>query len=293
MIVLINAGAGSVKDEGERAKLLGLLTASVPDAQVRCTDADVTMNDLIRQAINDAPDVIAAGGGDGTINAVASALVGTSLVLGVLPLGTLNHFAADVGIPTTIAESVAVLRAGVVRQVDVGAINNRIFLNNAGLGLYPEIVERREQKQRAGLRKWPAAVLSAIQALMRFRQFDVRIRVDNTVLLRRTAALMVGNNEYTNPDSLEPRRPSLTSGVLAVYIPRARSRWRLIWDAIRALVGNVRESDGFERLVCTEFTVESKRRVVRVSIDGELTRLETPLVFRSRAGALRVLAPRE
>lgn len=293
IIVLINSGAGSVKDEGDRAKLLQLLAMTVPDAETRCTDAQVTMDELIRQGVKDAPRVLVAGGGDGTINAVASALVGTPIALGVLPLGTLNHFAADLGIPETIENAVELLRDGVVRQVDVGEVNDRIFLNNAGLGLYPEIVERREKQERAGIHKWPAAIVATIQALIRYRQFSIRIRAKNMASLRRTAALFVGNNEYTNPDSLEPRRTSLVTGLLAVYIPRARGRWRLIWDAICALVGSVRETDGFELLVSNEFTVEAKNPLVRVSIDGEVVRLETPLLFRSRAAALRVLAPKQ
>ncbi|MEP7381659.1 MAG: diacylglycerol kinase family protein [Gemmatimonadota bacterium] len=291
IIVLINSGAGSEKDERDRARLLRLLATTLPDAETRCTDAHATLDALIRQALKETPTLLVAGGGDGTINAVASALVDTSMVLGVLPLGTLNHFAADLGIPTNLADAVELLRTGVVRQVDVGGVNDRIFLNNAGLGLYPEIVERRENKQRAGSRKWPAAVAATIQALIRYRRFDVRIRADNIAVRRRTAALLVGNNEYTNPDSLAPRRASLTGGTLEVYIPRARGRWRLIWDAIVALVGGVGQSGGFERLVSNEFTVESKHPRVRVSIDGEVVRLETPLVFRSRVGALRVLAP--
>lgn len=290
-IVLINSGAGSVKDERDRTKLLELLATTVPDALVRCTDAHVTMDALIRQAMQQAPTVLVAGGGDGTINAVASAVIGTSVILGVLPLGTLNHFAADLGIPTTMAEAVELLRDGVVRDVDVGGVNDRIFLNNTGLGLYPEIVERRERKQRAGIGKWPAAMVATIQALVRYRQFGVRLRADDTVILRRTAAMMVGNNQYTNPDSLEPHRPSLTSGMLAVYIPRARGRWRLIRDAIAALIGNVDRSAGFELIVSAEFTVESRSPRLRVSLDGELVRLASPLLFRSRAGALRVLAP--
>ncbi|WP_373063610.1 diacylglycerol kinase family protein [Gemmatimonas sp.] len=222
IIVLINSGAGSIKDERDRAKLLGLLAATVPDAEVRCTDAHVTMHELIRQAMRDVPSMLVAGGGDGTINAVASAVVGTSVILGVLPLGTLNHFATDLRIPTTMAAAVELLRDGVVRDVDVGGVNERIFLDNAGLGLYLEIVERRESKQRAGLAKWPAAIAATVQALIRYRQFGVRLHANDTVLLRRTAALLVGTNEYTNPDSLEPHRPSLTSGMLAVYIPRAQ-----------------------------------------------------------------------
>jgi len=291
--VLINSGAGSVKGDNDRANLLRLLAATVPDADIRCSSADVTMDQLIRQAMKDAPTLLVAGGGDGTINSVAAAIVDTSTVLGVLPLGTLNHFADDLGISATIAEAVDVLHNGVVRQVDVGAVNDRIFLNNAGLGLYPEIVERRERKQRAGSSKWPAAFAATVEALIRYRQLGLRFRVNGVASLRRTAAVFVGNNEYTNPDSFEPRRASLTTGLLAAYIPRARGRWRLIWDAIGALVGSVREADGFELLVSTEFTVESKSPLVRVSIDGEVVRLETPLQFRSRARALRVLAPQQ
>lgn len=291
ILVLINSGAGSVKAEHDRAALLSLLAATVPDAETRCTDAHVTMDALIGHAMKHPPDVLVAGGGDGTINAVAAALAGTSTVLGILPLGTLNHFAADLGIPTTIADAVVLLRDGVVRHVDVGVVNDRIFLNNVGLGLYPEIVERREKTQRAGIGKWPAAIAATIRALIRYSQFRVRIRADDIAVRRRTAALLVGNNAYTNLDSLEPRRTSLTAGMLSVYIPRARGRWQLIWDALAALVASVDKSEDFERLVSNEFTVETRRPSIRVSIDGELVRLKTPLLFRSRAGALPVLAP--
>ncbi len=288
---IVNAGAGSMQDDAARTLLENQLTHALPGIVVFWCDAEHPVNEMVAQAMQASPTLLIACGGDGTINAVASAIVGTDVVLGVLPGGTLNHFAKDLGIPTDLAQAVLVLRDGAPRQVDVGTVNDRIFLNNAGLGLYPEIVRRREAHQRRGVSKWPAAALSAVRALIRYRELGIRLRTGTTTLLRRTPALFVGNNEYSNHDSLKPSRDSLTTGLLSVFIPRARGRVQLLWFTLRALVGNVRDDAGFELLLLERFTTEAKHALAHVSIDGEVVKLNTPLAFASRPGALRVMAP--
>ena len=111
------------------------------------TAKDEDVSELVRAAVRRGATVVAAGGGDGTVNAVASVLVGTETTLGVLPLGTLNHFAKDIGIPLEMEEALAVLRDGKVQHVDVGTVSDRIFINNSGLGLYPDMVFNRERRQ--------------------------------------------------------------------------------------------------------------------------------------------------
>ncbi len=288
---IVNGGAGSMKDEADRARLRDQLTSALPDVVILWCDAQHPVDAMIAQAMAASPHLLIACGGDGTINAVASAIVGTDVVLGVVPGGTLNHFARDVGIPTDLGEAVIVLRDGAPRRVDVGSVNDRIFLNNAGLGLYPEIVRRREAHQRRGASKWPAAAVSAIRALRGYRELGVRLRTDTTTLLRRTPALFVGNNEYSNHDTLKPGRDSLVNGVLSVFIARARGPVKLLWFTLRAMVGNVRDDDGFELLLLDRFTAESKHTLVHVSIDGEVVKLSAPLAFESRPGALLVMAP--
>lgn len=288
--VLVNGQAGSVNSESARLQLEEQLAKALPDAIVRWSDASVSMDQLIQQAMKESPTLLVAGGGDGTINAIASAIVGTDTVLGVLPVGTLNHFAKDAGIPTDLADAVAVLRDGVAARIDVGMVNDRIFLNNAGLGIYPEIVRRREAQQRQGVSKWPAAVAATIRVLYRYRELGLRLRVDGATLLRRTSALFVGNNEYSNDDSIEPYRKTLSANTLSVFIPRARRPLPLLWFTLRALIGSVRNNRGFEMLLVQEFTIESKHRKLNVSIDGEVVSLPTPLQFRVQRAALRVLS---
>src|SRR5581483_6186931 len=116
----------------------------------------------------DKPPVIVAAGGDGTLNAVASALVGTDIALGVLPMGTLNHFAKDLKIPLDVAHAARAIAEGHTKTVDVGVVNGRIFVNNSSLGLYPHIVRARELKQhRPGWGKWTALVWATWLVLRR------------------------------------------------------------------------------------------------------------------------------
>lgn len=288
--VLLNGQAGSVNSESDRSQLLQQLATALPDAIVRWTDANVTMDQLIQQAMKESPTMVVAGGGDGTINAVASAIVGTDTVLGVLPVGTLNHFAKDAGIPTDLAKAVTLLRDGVVKRIDVGTVNDRIFLNNAGLGIYPEIVRHREAQQRHGASKWPAAIAATARVLYRYRELGLRLRMEGTTLLRRTPALFVGNNEYCNDDTLEPYRKTLSAGTLSVFIPSARGPLPLLWFTLRALIGSIRNSRGFEMLLVDRFTIESRSRNLNVSIDGEVVSLPTPLHFSVQPSALRILA---
>jgi diacylglycerol kinase family enzyme len=110
------------------------------------------------QAVSEQSNPVVAGGGDGTVNVVATKLVGTGTALGVLPLGSLNHFSKDAGIPQDVEQAVSTIFTGRVTAVDVGEVNDRIFLNNSSLGTYPEVVRMREEEQRHGQGKWAALV---------------------------------------------------------------------------------------------------------------------------------------
>ena len=117
-----------------------------------------------------------AAGGDGTVRAVAAAILDTDAVLGVLPSGTLNHFARDLGLPPDLASCVRLLKTGTVRAVDAAEVNGRAFLNNSGLGVYPSMVTQREKRRRRfGQRKWIAFFLAGVATLRRFPFLDVRL----------------------------------------------------------------------------------------------------------------------
>src|SRR5262249_2923094 len=143
------------------------------------------------------PAMIVAGGGDGTIGTVAAAVAGTETALGVLPLGTLNHFAKDLGIPLDTAAAIHTLFTGRIAQVDVGRVNDHVFVNNSSLGLYPRIVQQREALQRHGASKWIAFAQALIYVLRNHSSIYLKIKVDDAgTEFRKTPFVFIGNNKY-------------------------------------------------------------------------------------------------
>ncbi len=224
------------------------------------------------------------------INAVASVLIETDRTLGVLPLGTLNHFAKDLHIPPALGESVRTILGGTVARVDVGEVNGRFFLNNSGLGLYPMIVRHREKLQdRLGHGQWPAFLWAALSVLRRYPFLVVRVNAGDHESVRRTPFIFIGNNEYEIA-RFEIRK-RLDAGRLCLYMARRTGRLGLLRFALRALVGKLKNEKDFDALCTEEVYIETKRTRVHVAIDGEVTVMPTPLHYRVRPGALRVLVP--
>jgi diacylglycerol kinase family enzyme len=239
----------------------------------------------------DGAPVVVAGGGDGTINAVASALAGSATRLGVLPLGTLNHFAKDLKIPLDLDEAVANAVKGAPQQVDVGEVNGRIFLNNSSLGIYPDIVRDREQQQRhLGRGKWHAFGRAVFVALRRFPFMSVRLKINGDEHLRRTPFVFIGNNEYLQGLTLGARE-RLDSGKLCLYVAQQPTRLGLLRYAVHALFGQLSEARDFDVLSAPELVIETRHKQIRVATDGEVTMMTPPLCYRSRASALSVIVP--
>ena len=289
--IIANGGAKSMTAPAARQELTQLLSRELPGATLTFAEQGDDVQLLARNAIADGATMLVAGGGDGTVNAIASMVAGTPTVLGVLPLGTLNHFAKDLGIPDDMASAVRTLAAGEIVMVDVGSVNDRIFVNNSGLGLYPDMVHHRVRRQKEGAAKWTAALIESVKALLRYRLLGIRVVVDGRSLLRRTPVVFIGNNEYTVKKALEPSRERIDGGVLCLYIPHTRSRLRFIWFALRALFGKPRPDREFDTILTDALTIESRRHHLRVSLDGEVVSMNTPLEYRCRPRTLRVMAP--
>lgn len=289
--IIANGGAREMADAESREAFAKQLESILPGATLDFIGESHNVASLVKTALARGATVIAAAGGDGTVNAVAAHVMGTSAALGVLPLGTLNHFAKDAGIPVEIEDALRVLSDGVVAAVDVGTVADRIFLNNSGLGLYPEMVQNREQRQKRGMSKWPAMFIESAKAFRRYRLMQLQVNVDGATVQRRTPAVFIGNNDYSLEDTFAPKRTSLTEGALCLYIPRATTRMGLVWFSMRALFGNPTPGTDFDKFMATEFTINSRRRKGRVSIDGEVTVLKLPLEYAIKPGALRLMVP--
>jgi diacylglycerol kinase family enzyme len=289
--ILINGRAGAGAALADRKQLEDRILGMLPDARVLFTGNGTDVAAEARRSVENGARMVVGGGGDGTISAIAAVLAGTDVPLGILPLGTLNHFAKDLGIPLDLDGAVAILAAGHSIRVDVGEVNGSPFINNSGLGLYPVIVQIRELRQSQGIAKWPAALWATGKAFLRYERLSIRVLVDGKELRRRTPVVFVGNNEYLLGGIQFPVRARLDDGRLSVYIPHAHGRLRLIWFSIRALVGKPRPDRDFDAFLTSEFWIESRHHSLKVSLDGEVIVHRPPLHYRACPRALRVIVP--
>ncbi|MGZ8848000.1 MAG: diacylglycerol/lipid kinase family protein [Pyrinomonadaceae bacterium] len=289
--ILINAGAGGQFDETLRERLSEIFQAADAKADIIVAATPAEMAQVAQAAAHENSEMIVAGGGDGTVSLVASALIDSGKVLGVLPLGTLNHFAKDLKIPTDFEEAAQNLVSGSPVQVDVGEVNGRTFLNNATLGLYPTLVREREKQQRLGWGKWPAFVWAAISALRRYPFVSVSVSVDGKPVTTRTPFVFVGNNQYVMERLNIGTRERLDAGELSLYMTRGMGRFGLVRLALRALLGRLRHEKDFMAMSAREVTIATKSSRARVAIDGEVDILQTPLEYRIRPRALTVVVP--
>ena len=291
--IIISAGAGSGDNTKAAELLAGIFKEAQIDVDISLAQSGAEVTELARAAARDSYNVIVAAGGDGTVSSVAAAVIDSDKILGVLPLGTLNHFAKDLGIPTDLEQAAQTLITGHAIEVDAAEVNNRIFLNNSSLGLYPMIVREREKRQRLGFRKWPAFVWATIQALRRNPFLDVRLRIKGELLDRTTPFVFVGNNEYAMDLFNIGVRDRLDRGELSIYITHGTSRLKLIGLALRAVVGRLRNDKDFLALRSDEVKIQTARKRVRVAFDGEIDVMEAPLHYRVRSRALRVIVPKD
>ncbi len=245
-----------------------------------------------RRALDAQPEAVVAGGGDGTVSAVASLLAGTPTPLGVLPLGTLNHFAKDAGLPTDLKKAVETIAAGQTRYVDVARVNDRIFINNASIGVYPSIVASRERLRAQGHFKWIAFALATADVLRRDGEVAIRLQADRARFAARTPFVFVGNNEYLVEGLNLGARTGLDAGRLYAYFaPPLRTR-DLPKLFAHALVGRARREHALQSMASSELWIDTPLTpAIKVACDGELLTLDTPLHFRSWPGALALLAP--
>jgi len=292
IVVLLNRGGGALAADPAIADKVRDAFDSVGlhaeieligggDCEVRC-----------RAIAERGDELLVVGGGDGTISAAASALIGTETMLGILPLGTLNHFARDLGLPTDIKEAVEVIAGLSERRVDVAEMNDRIFINNSAIGLYPLMVLDRDlQRKRLGRSKRLAMIVASVRTLVRFNHQRLTLTVNDEKAGIDTPLLFVGNNDYRIDLGAAGQRESVEDGRLSVFVMRKKTRRGLIASSIRALFNRARSDDMVQLEGVERLRVASRRSTLAVSLDGEVVRSAPPLDYKIRKKALRVIAP--
>lgn len=290
--VLLNPTAGGSKTSELPRKIEAMFAAAGAAAKVIVPESAARTADVVRQALDSGATVVVAGGGDGTVSSVAGELVQTNVPLGVLPLGTLNHFAKDLSLPLDLEKAVAVIVNGRRTPVDVGDVNGRGFINNSSIGIYPDIVVERESLRAHGHRKWIAFVIATGRVLRRFPGVVVRVSTDEATETFRTPFLFVANNEYQVEGISLGRRTRLDQGRLYGYVAPRQHAKDLPRLAVSAILGRAAGNPSLRAFATSELEVDTPgRRMLRVALDGEVVYMATPLRYRIRHGGLDVMAP--
>jgi len=296
--IVMNAGSGRKQSDETRVALEDILRRAGRKFEIRIVAEPSQLADTARQAVRDAEaqnGVVVGAGGDGTLCAVAQAVLGSGCAFAVLPRGTFNYFSRDHGIPADPAESIPLLLTARAFPVQVGFVNDRMFLVNASLGLYPKLLEDREIYKRQFGRSRLIALWSAAVTLLRsHRHLRLHIEHDGTIQEVRTSTLFVGNNRLQLEQIGMAEAPLLERGLLTAIAPRAIGRVAQLVLTLRGAAGRMSDADNvisfaFKRITVTRASKRS--RPVKVAADGEITWLNMPLEFRVAQEPLFLLKP--
>ena len=287
--VFVNAGGGTAASRGD--KLEGELRAAF-DAAGLAIDLHLIDGAQMPQAVKAVASqpLVVVGGGDGTLGCAAQAILDHgSAALGILPLGTRNHLAREIGIPMDVAEAAKVIAGGHRRAIDLARVNGKVFVNNASIGLYPLMVRERDKRDAP---KWLAALPAAQVALKRLPHHRLRIRMPGAAEQVVTPMLFIGNNRYDLEAGKVGKRASLDDGVLSVFAVARRGRLSLIAFALRTIAGRADPERDFAAIgEAAKLDISGGSRRVDIALDGEVMRLAMPLAFEALPKALTVIAP--
>ena len=289
LIINTHSGAGSKEKE------LEALIKTVTYSQFSLIPFNAKqIKSIVRKLSEEGYTTIVAGGGDGTVSAVAGAItdLGLQIKLAVLPLGTFNHFARDIGMPLTLPEALDVIVKGKTTYIDIGKVNDTYFINNSSLGLYPKIVKYREEFRRKGWHKGLAFIGACISILKKNTSLTIEFDLENKKTSKRAQFIFIGNNKYEMVGLLSiGQRKYLDQGALSLCIAKDVSNLKLLSFGFHALKGTLVEQKDFNVVGLKECIITSKKTFVDVSHDGEISKMKTPLHYQIMPKALLVIIP--
>ena len=297
LFIVVNQGSGAAaKDEVRRVVEAQLQEAGRPHRFVPVAPGGIVAacQEAARLAREQA-GVLVAAGGDGTINCAAQAALTEGCPLGLIPQGTFNLFARQLGLPLDAGEATRALLRAAPEDVQVGWANQRVFLVNASLGLYPQLLADRETvKQKLGRRRW-IALLAALKTLVEWRlQLTLDVEMDGELWRLRTASVFVGNN------ALQLQRVGIADDVvaqvghgrLACVLVQPLGAWAKLRMLVAAAFGRLEEEREVRSLALRSLTVGARHtRRLKVATDGEVQWMQLPLRLTVAPQPLRVLLP--
>lgn len=292
LCVIGNLGSGKKDGRQQAEAIRDALEGRVAEFALRATDRGEQLAGLARRAVEDGFDIVVAYGGDGTQSAVAGALTGRQTVMGVLPGGTFNYFARDLGVGETVEDALETLLDAKVRPVDVGQIEDLVFLNNVSLGAYPHILKTREGIYERWGRSRLAAYWSVLVAMRRLRHpMRLTATVDGQDRHFTTALVFVARSAYQLDAFGLDGADAIRAGNFAVLIAKARKPLPLLRSAFRLAFGFSAKDSDFDLILTDRLVIETGKRRQLIAHDGEKTRMVSPFHLRVRHGDLKVLVP--
>lgn len=288
--VIVNAAGGTASRAGEglKQRVEAAFAAAGQLIALELVDGDGLSAALERHA--GAPR-IAVGGGDGTLATAAEAIAGWGGKLAILPLGTRNHFACELGLPADLDAAAVIAATGKTRRVDLGEAGDRVFINNLSVGAYVDLVREREASR---LPKLLATIPATWATLRKLRSHSFELTIDGQSALIRSPLLFVGNNRYEVDQGRPGERAALDDGVLSIYAVAPLSRTALVAAALRTLVARPRMHRDFALdRTAREVRIDGPGVSLEVALDGERVRFDLPLTIRIVPRALAVVSPPE
>ena len=297
-VIVLNPGSGHVDAEATRTAIAGVFDPVGRAFEIVPIEDHARIAKTAQQAVARARElggVVVALGGDGTLNAVAQAALGSGLAFGIVPQGTFNYFGRTHGIPQEREAALRALLRARPHPVQVGRVNDRLFLVNASLGLYPKLLQDREAwKQQYGRSRFVAMIAGLATLIRERRQLALRIDDGTQTRVLRTPTLFVGNNalQLDQVGVAEAEAVARNRGRLAAILVRPVSSLRMLWLALRGALGRLGEAEHVDTFDFRRIVVDpvGKRRIT-VATDGEITRMRTPLTFETAPEALMLMLP--
>lgn len=290
--ICVVANPKSGRNSRDRAAIEAAMAVFGAAAELRRWHKGDDLEAFVNRAVADGFTTIVAAGGDGTVMGVAHALVGTDISLGVLPLGTFNYFARGLGLPQEPAEAARAILRGHHRKIAVGSVNGQVFLNNASVGLYPSILQEREDIYARWGRSRLMAHWSVLRTLVRFqRPMHMRLTADGVTRDLVTPLIFVARSAYQLRRFGLEGEQAISDDRFAVFILHDGTRWQLLRLTLRLAMGRLRAGRDIDLLTAASLEVQTRRPRPRVAFDGEKTRMPVPLSFRIQPDALTIIVP--
>jgi YegS/Rv2252/BmrU family lipid kinase len=296
IVALLNEAAGAVVQASNlEARLPILFARHGVEAEIIIVarhDLEQGAKRAVKRAEEGKVDAVVAGGGDGSIRVVAGALAHTSVPLGVLPLGTFNHFAKDLGIPIDLEGAVETIAKGGRRIIDIASVNGEIFINNSSIGIYPYLVSDRDRlRKQHAVAKWLATILATLHTLRQYPRTELTIETKDWTKSYRTPCLFVGNNEYAMELTSLGRRNALDEGKLFLCVVKQPTPLGLLRAFLHLCLGRLDPARDIDRFKLDALTITARIKQLAVALDGDVGTIHPPLHYCSVPGALRVIVP--